>query len=91
MVNFVCCLECKSETEDTIHALWGCHSFIAIWNLDGELKKMLRYKFCVFSDLLEMAFQMRSSVDVDLLAMMFCLFGIIEMLEEVVSSTQRII
>ena len=58
VVNYVCCPECKSATKDTIHALWGCHSLLAIWDLDDDLKKKLRYKFSVFSDLLEMAFQM---------------------------------
>lgn len=73
VVNFVCCLMCNSDTEDTTHALWGCNFLIAIWNSHDGLKKMVRFKFGVFSDLLEVVFHRQSSVDVDVLAMMFWL------------------
>ena len=62
---------CKAEPEDTIHALWGCSSLSAIWYPHEELKKMVRLKFGVFSDLLEVVFSRQSCVDVEVLAMMF--------------------
>ena len=58
-------------TEDTIHALWGCQSLLVIWDADEDLRKLLRYNFNVFADLLEMAFLMKNRIDVDLLALMF--------------------
>nr|POF20989.1 hypothetical protein CFP56_40010 [Quercus suber] len=61
------------DTEDTTHALWGCNSLSAIWSSHDGLKKMVRFNFGVFFDLLEVVFQRPSSVDVDVLAMMFWL------------------
>nr|POE97786.1 hypothetical protein CFP56_76133 [Quercus suber] len=73
VVNFVCCPMCKSDTEDTTHAMWGCNFLAEIWNSHDGLKKIVRFNFCVFSDLLEVVFHRQSSVDVDVLAMMFWL------------------
>ena len=73
VVNVACCPMCKAESEDTIHALWGCSSLSAIWYPHEELKKMVRLKFGVFSDLLEVVFSRQSCVDVEVLAMMFWL------------------
>ena len=42
-----------------------------IWDADEDLRKLLRYNFNVFADLLEMAFLMKNRIDVDLLALMF--------------------
>ena len=71
VVTATLCLSCKSGSEDTIHALWTCPSFLVVWSNDELLTKLLRYKFNDFSDLLGMYFLMKDSIDPNLLAICF--------------------
>ena len=40
----VSCPSCKSDCEDTIHALWGYPALGIIWEADGLSKNLLKYK-----------------------------------------------
>ncbi|KAK9994655.1 hypothetical protein SO802_024358 [Lithocarpus litseifolius] len=71
VVQSVSCPACNSVCEDTIHALWGCHALKSIWEADELTKKLLKYKFSNFADLLDMIFKTQSSMDSDLLAVIF--------------------
>ena len=71
MVQSVSCPGCKSTCEDTIHTLWGCLVLRIIWEPNEKSKKLLKYKFAKFEDLLEMVFRFKGSTDTDLLAVIF--------------------
>lgn len=62
---------CKSDEEDTLHALWYCPSLFEVWSDDAVIKKALRYKFQEFSDLLGMVLLLRDRIDLNLLVICF--------------------
>ena len=45
------CDTCRSEVEDTVHALWGCQSLKEIWWEEETCRKHLLEKFASFKDL----------------------------------------
>ncbi|KAK7837690.1 hypothetical protein CFP56_020890 [Quercus suber] len=67
VVQSACCQNCRAACEDTVHALWGCHRLVVVWEKDAELMKCTRHKFSVFADLLELVFSLRDRTDVNLL------------------------
>ena len=67
------CPECKAGYEDTIYVLWSCPSLFVGWEPEALLKKMLRYEFFCFADLLGMVFSMKDRINRNLLAMCFWL------------------
>uniref|UniRef100_A0A7N2LCN5 Reverse transcriptase zinc-binding domain-containing protein n=1 Tax=Quercus lobata TaxID=97700 RepID=A0A7N2LCN5_QUELO len=71
VVSCVRCWSCKSESEDTVHALWKCSSLFVLWEPDGVLKKLLRYNVSSFADLWMMVLDNRHCLDVNLLAIIF--------------------
>ena len=71
MVNVVVCPGCDSDCEDTIHALWSCPVLRPIWEADSFTKKILKYKFSSFTDLLDMSFRFKEETDLNLLAVPF--------------------
>nr|POF21903.1 putative ribonuclease h protein [Quercus suber] len=56
VVLSVLCPGCKSACEDTTHALWACPALISVWQSDGAMKNLLKYKVSMFADLLELIF-----------------------------------
>ena len=56
VVNSVQCLRCLMGSEDTVHAFWSCPALYIIWEGNEVLKKLLRYEFDTFGDLLGMVF-----------------------------------
>ena len=71
VVSCVRCWGCKSESEDTVHALWKCSSLFVLWEPNGVLKKLLRYNVSSFADLWMMVLDNRHCLDVNLLAIIF--------------------
>ena len=71
MVNAVVCPGCDSDCEDTIHALWSCPVLRPIWEADEFTKKILKYKFSSFADLLDMSFRFKEEMDLNLLIVLF--------------------
>ena len=71
MVPSISYLGCKSACEDTIHVLWGCPALRVIWEVDKMSKKLLKYKFTKFANLLEMIFGIKGIIDTNLLAVIF--------------------
>ena len=67
------CPTCKAGHEDTTHALWSCPSLFVVCEPESLLKKLLRYQFSSFVDLLGMVFSMKDRINVNLLAMCFWL------------------
>ncbi|XP_030929772.1 uncharacterized protein LOC115955672 [Quercus lobata] len=59
VVQTAYCQNCKAACEDTVHALWGCHRLVVVWEKDAELMKCSRFKCSVFADLLELFFSLR--------------------------------
>lgn len=73
VVNSVMCSGCRARSEDTIHALWSCPALYVLWEGNEFLKRMFKYKFECFADLLGMAFMMKERIDTNLLTMIFWL------------------
>ena len=71
VVNVVVCPGCDSDCEDTIHALWSCPVLRPIREADSFTKKILKYKFSSFTDLLDMSFRFKEETDLNLLAVLF--------------------
>ena len=71
MAQSVSCPSCKSDCEDTIHALWGYPALRIIWEVDGLSKNLLKYKLSKLADLLELIFSDLVSANMDLLAVIF--------------------
>lgn len=71
VVQSMSCLGCFSDCEETIHTLWSCPTLRIIREADEITKKLLKYKFSTFADLLDMIFRFKGSTDTDLLAMLF--------------------
>ena len=71
MVNVVVCPGCDFDCEDTIHALWSCPVLRPIREADSFTKKILKYKFSSFTDLLDMSFRFKEETDLNLLAVLF--------------------
>nr|POE55393.1 putative ribonuclease h protein [Quercus suber] len=67
VVQTAYCQNCRAACEDTVHALWGCHRLVVVWEKDAELMKCTRHKFSMFADLLELVFSLRDRTDVNLL------------------------
>ena len=67
-LSIACCPNCKSDGEDTIHALWSCRRLFVIWEPDDELKKLLGKKFILFADIWAAVLMTKDRIDVDLLA-----------------------
>ena len=65
VVTLTYCPYCKSDGEDTIHALWSCRRLFVIWED--------KYKFLLFADLLAYLFTRKDSLDIDLLAVIMWL------------------
>lgn len=73
IVNIALCLNCKADREDIVHALWGCHRLLVIWEVDVELMKCFKHKFSVFADLLDWLFSLKDRTNVNLLCMLIWL------------------
>nr|POE51000.1 putative ribonuclease h protein [Quercus suber] len=73
VVFSVLCPGCKSACEDTTHALWACPALISVWESDGAMKNLLKYKVSMFADLLELIFSTHGGSVADLFAVMFWL------------------
>ena len=73
VVQTAYCQNFKAAGEDTVHALWGCHRLVVVWELDVELMKCTRHKFSAFADLLELLFSLRDQTDVNLLCIIMWL------------------
>lgn len=52
VVNSVMCSGCRAGSEDTVHALWSCPALYVLWERNEVLKRMFKYKFECFADLL---------------------------------------
>ena len=73
VVTSTYCPFCKSDGEDTVHALWSCRRLPMIWEDDRELRKCSGQKFLHFADLLAYFFMRKNSLDIDLLAVIMWL------------------
>ena len=71
MVNVVVCPGCDFDYEDTSHALWSCPVLRPIWEANEFTKKILKYKFSSFADLLDMSFKFKEEMDLNLLTVLF--------------------
>lgn len=68
VVKYASCPNCKSDGEDTIHAMWGNRRLFVIWEPDDELKKLLSKSFILFADFWAIVLMRRNRIDVDILA-----------------------
>ena len=65
---------CKSDGEDTIHALWSCKWLMVVWEADEEMMKFTKQKHILFADFWVVLLLKKDRVDVDLLVVIFWLF-----------------
>ena len=65
------CPGCDFDCEDTIHALWSCPILRPIWEADWFTKKILKFKFSSFADLLDMSFRFKEETNLNLLVVLF--------------------
>ena len=73
VVTSIYCPFCKSDGEDTVHALWGCKRLLVVWQEDIVLRKFSGQKFHHFADFLAYVFMRKACVDIDLLAVILWL------------------
>ena len=73
VVTSTYCPFCKSDGEDTVHALWGCKRLLVVWKDDSVLRKFSEQKFHHFADFLAYVFMRKACVDIDLLAVILWL------------------
>ena len=77
VVTSIYCPFCKSNGEDTVHALWGCKRLLVVWEDDSVLRKCSEQKFLHFADLLAYLFMRKTCLDIDLLAViMWLIWGL---------------
>ena len=73
VVSSTYCPFCKSDGEDTVHALWGCKRLLVVWHDDCVLRKFSGQKFLLFADFLAYVFMRKECLDIDLLAVILWL------------------